>query len=92
MLQDDDMILTEKDIEIFRDKFVRIETEDNGFIKTFRGKILEHRNSKITLFDRFDGMMLIDDEYIRLIKTEDPGSFTFKLREFDRLADKKLGV
>ena len=86
------MKLTKKDIEPFLDKFVRIETTDNGYIKTFRGKILEHSNAKITLFDRFDGKILIEDRVVSLIKIEDPGSFSFKLKEFDRRADKKLGI
>ena len=86
------MKLIKKDIEPFLDKFVRIETTDNGYIKTFRGKLVEHRNKKITLFDRYIGRMLIEDDVITLLTEEDPGSFSFKLREFDRKADKKLGV
>lgn len=92
MLQDDVMKLNKKDIGPFLGKFVRIETSDNGYIKTFRGKLLEHLNAKITLYDRYVGKILIADKAITLIKEEDPGSFTFKLKEFDKLADKKLGI
>ena len=80
-------ILTE-----LKGKYVSVKVRENGYYKYYNGTLLAFDSKFIYILDKVYGRIPIARADIGLIHEANPGSLDMKFKDFDRLADKKLGV
>lgn len=73
-------------------KFIELMLNNGNRFYYIYGKIIDFDEHWLNFFDRVDGKVGINLENILRIREADPGYFKMSFGEFDRMADKKLGI